>query len=51
MNTVQVDDEAVLIGRQGDAEITAQDWAVLTGTIGYEIVCGLSRRLPRRVTG
>lgn len=50
-DTVQVDDEVVLIGRQGDAEITAQDWAVLTGTIGYEIVCGLSRRLPRRVTG
>lgn len=50
-DTVQVDDEVVLIGRQGEAEITAQDWAVITGTIGYEIVCGLSRRLPRRVIG
>jgi alanine racemase len=46
---VRIDDEVVLIGRQGDAEITANDWASLTGTIGYEIVCGLSRRLPRRV--
>lgn len=48
---VHVDDEVVLIGRQGDDEIRADDWATLTGTIGYEIVCGLSRRLPRHVTG
>ena len=48
-DTVDVDDEVVLIGRQGDDEITANDWATLTGTIGYEIVCGLSRRLPRFV--
>jgi alanine racemase len=46
---VHVGDEVVLIGRQGEAEITANDWATVTGTIGYEIVCGLSRRLPRRV--
>ncbi len=24
---------------------------LITGTIGYEIVCGLSRRLPRSVIG
>lgn len=46
---VHVDDEVVLIGRQGDQRITANDWARLGDTIGYEIVCGLSRRLPRHV--
>lgn len=50
-DAVRVDDDVVLIGRQGEAEITANDWAGLGGTIGYEIVCGLSRRLPRRAIG
>ncbi len=50
-DAVQVDDEVVLIGRQGMNVLTADDWAGLGGTIGYEIVCGLSRRLPRRTIG
>lgn len=45
---VEVGDEVVLIGRQGDEEITADEWAALTGTINYEIVCGVGPRLPRR---
>lgn len=44
-------DEVVLIGNQGDEEVTADDWARLTGTISYEIVCGIGPRLPRRFTG
>ncbi|QYG91561.1 alanine racemase [Iamia sp. SCSIO 61187] len=44
-------DEVVLIGRQGDEEITAEDWAERLGTIGYEITCGLGPRLPRTHTG
>ena len=31
----------------GDCEITADDLADLYGTIGYEIVCGISKRVPR----
>ena len=45
---VDVGDEVVLIGRQGDAAIGAQDWAALLDTIAYEIVCGISQRVPRR---
>jgi alanine racemase len=45
---VQVGDEVVLIGRQGDEEITADEWARRLGTISYEIVCGFGPRLPRR---
>jgi len=45
---VAVGDEVVLIGRQGDEEITADEWARLLDTISYEIVCGFGPRLPRR---
>ncbi|MAT05621.1 MAG: hypothetical protein CL424_11330 [Acidimicrobiaceae bacterium] len=46
---VAVGDEVVLIGRQGREEIRAEDWAGRLGTIGYEIVCGISARVPRIV--
>ncbi len=36
-----------LIGRDGDAVVTAQDVADYAETIHYEIVCGLSDRVPR----
>jgi len=45
-------DEVVLLGRQGDADVTAWDWAGRLGTIAYEVVCGISSRVPRDyVTG
>lgn len=46
-STVKAGDEVVLIGRQGGAEISAWDWARVHGTIAYEIVCGISGRIPR----
>lgn len=46
-DTVMLGDEVVLIGRQGEAEITAQELADLTGTIDYEIMCGIGKRVPR----
>jgi alanine racemase len=45
---VHIGDEVVLIGRQGDAEITATEWADRCDTIAYEIVCAISARVPRR---
>ena len=32
-------------------ERTAEEWACHLGTIGYEIVCGIGPRVPRRLTG
>lgn len=49
--TVARGDEVVLIGRQGDEEVTAEEWAERLGTIGYEVTCGLGPRLPRTYTG
>jgi len=44
---VKVGDEAVLIGRSGSLEITADDWAKALGTIPYEVTCQIAARVPR----
>ena len=44
---VRVGDEAVLIGRQGADEITADEVAELQGTISYEVLCRIGPRVPR----
>lgn len=43
-----VGDEAVLIGRQGDEIITADEVAARYGTISYEVTSALLPRLPRK---
>ncbi len=48
---VAAGDELCLIGRQGDAAVTADDWARWLGTINYEVVCGIGRRVPRVYVG
>ena len=40
-------DEVVVIGRDGNFEIRPEDIAIKTGTISYEITCGISDRVPR----
>ena len=43
----QLDDEAVIIGAQGDDRIDADDLASLGETISWEILAGISHRVPR----
>jgi len=45
--SVEIGDEAVLIGEQGGNKITTEELAGLSDTIPYEIVCGLGSRIPR----
>jgi alanine racemase len=40
-------DEVVLLGRQGDHEVTVEEWAAMLGTITYEVLCGIGPRVPR----
>jgi len=47
MSDLQLGEEAVLIGRQGEERITVDDLARSLGTISYEICCLLGRRFPR----
>jgi alanine racemase len=42
-----LDGPVTLIGRDGDEEITVDDMARWAGTISYEILCGISKRVPR----
>jgi len=44
---VRAGDEVIALGRQGDEEVTADDLAALAGTIGYEIVTTVGRRVAR----
>lgn len=43
-----LDDEVVLIGKQGEEEITTEQVADQIGTINYELTCMLASRVPRR---
>ena len=47
--TVEVGDEVVIIGRQGEREITADELARKLETINYEIVTCIAHRVPRIV--
>ena len=44
-------DDVVLMGAQGDERIGADELAALSGTISWEILCGISKRVPRIYTG
>lgn len=46
---VELGDEVVLIGRQGEQEVGAEDLAGLIGTISYEVVTRLASTIPRFV--
>lgn len=51
IDNVTQDDEVVVFGRQGEAEITAAEVAMWAETINYEIVTGLAARVPRVYLG
>lgn len=45
---IDVGEEVVLLGDQGDVSETADDWAQKLGTISYEVVCSIGPRVTRR---
>lgn len=45
----QVGDEVVVIGRQGDNEITVNEVADLTGTIPYDVMCAMGKQVQHRI--
>ena len=44
---VKLGTEVVLVGESGNEKISADDLAHIYGTIGYEVVCGISKRVER----
>ena len=47
-DAVRVADEVVLIGKQGPESISTSEWASALDTISYEVLTGISPRVPRR---
>jgi alanine racemase len=45
--SVAIGDEALLLGEQGGAVLGARDLATAAGTIPYEVLTNVSRRVPR----
>ena len=43
----EIGDEAVLLGFQGNDRISAEELGDRWGTINYDVVCGISHRVPR----
>lgn len=43
----RLEDTVILIGRSGDAQITVEQLAAAADSFNYELVCGISRRVPR----
>lgn len=48
---VELNDEVVIIGRQGKEEVTADEVAEKLGTINYEVLTCVANRVPRVVRG
>jgi alanine racemase len=48
---VEVEDEVVLLGSQGDEKVSAEQLASWCGTISYEIVSRIHPALPRFLVG
>ncbi|MBI1976963.1 MAG: alanine racemase [Candidatus Omnitrophica bacterium] len=44
---VQVGDEVVLVGTQGEQRISIEETSRLAGRIPYELLCGITGRVPR----
>jgi len=46
---ISIGERVTLIGQQGEESISAEEWAEWAQTISYEILCGISKRVPRVV--
>lgn len=47
VDSIKIGDAAVILGKEKDAEVSADDLAGWADTINYEVICSLGNRLPR----
>ena len=50
VDDVKIGDEVVLFGKQKDTILPVEELASILGTINYEVICMLARRVPRVYT-
>jgi alanine racemase len=48
---VNVGDEVVIVGQQGQETVTVDELADMLGTINYEVVTAIAKRVPRIAIG
>ncbi|MBI4126096.1 MAG: alanine racemase [Deltaproteobacteria bacterium] len=51
IDSASVSDEVILMGQQGNLAITVDQVSEWAGTIPYEVMCGVSKRIPRIYKG
>ena len=47
VNNISVGDDVILFGRSDDIELPVESLAEKMGTINYEVLCAIGRRIPR----
>lgn len=47
INSIKTGDEVIIFGSDGNNTITVESVALLLGTINYEVVCSVGKRIPR----
>jgi len=47
---VKLEDEVVLLGKQGKEQITAEEMGEQSQTINYEVTTRINERIPRLIT-
>lgn len=47
IDNIKIGDDVIIFGSDGNNKITVETVALLLGTINYEVVCSVGRRIPR----
>ncbi len=47
IENIDLSDEVTVFGRQGDEEVTVEEIADTLGTVNYEVICQIGKRVPR----
>lgn len=47
LKNINLGDEVILFGKSGNNTVTVEETADIIGTINYELLCGVGRRVPR----
>ena len=47
IDSIKTGDEVIIFGSDGNNTITVESVALLLGTINYEVVCSVGKRIPR----
>lgn len=47
IDNVEIEDEVILVGKDGECIISVEELANMAGSFNYEFICGIGKRVPR----